>query len=269
MVMKGYTIVFIGFNDIGKCDEFSRMFENCIPKYLMDLYKHGISIPFEDDDVNLQKSIEFAKTKNMKVEFYHRLYLTPKELETWPCFSVRLRHPLETEGTKPYDYGTRYERECPDCTYRENRISELLIDRKFLHKTKFGCLPPEYFVSDTIKNLIEENGLTGVTFDGTVKDYKGREIDTKHIMKINNVLPPMHETVWWREGAKHCPHQVMYCDSEYRYDRKTLTEIKDFNLTYEYLNNDHMRELVVSNKVRKLFIKNSTRAVFFPVKIID
>lgn len=267
--MKDVTMVWV--SPFGKeSEEFSKQFEPYIPKDIKgEFFVPNKGIPFEDNDPMLKVAIDYLIKRKIKYDFSHRLYLTQKELEEWPLFYAIPRYPLEIEGKDAYDYGTKYEKECPHCVYRENRIGDLLVERKFMQKKKFGCLPPDYFVTDVIKERIEESGLTGVTFDSTIKDYKGREINTIYTMKFDNILPPMHESAWWREWSKSCSHHVVYCDSEYRYDRKTLTEIKDFNLTYEYLNNHYARELIVSGRARKFFKENGTRTTFWPVKIID
>lgn len=268
--MKDLTIFYLGLNSNEHINNFSNIVDDGLSEDIRKKFLFsGVQYPIEDNNLNLEVALKYLSDNNMKFLKFHNIYLTEKELDTWPLFYAIPSYPLEIEGRHAYYYGTKYEKECPRCSYRENRIGDLLVERKFMQKKKFGCLPPDYFVTDVIKERIEESGLTGVTFDSTIKDYKGREINTIYTMKFDNVLPPMHESVWWREWSKSCSHHVVYCDSEYRYDRKTLTEIKDFNLTYEYLNNDHARQLIVSGRARKFFKENGTRTTFWPVKIVD
>lgn len=269
--MKDVTMLwFSPFGQDENLKEFFNQFEQHIPKDIKSEYFYkDRGYPFEDNDPILKTAIDYLKKNKIEYDITHRIFLTRKEEESWPLFYAIPSHPLEIEGKHPYDYGTKYEKECPHCTYRENRIGDVLVERKFMQKKKFGVLQPDYFVTDAIREKIEESGLTGVTFDGMVKDYKGREINTIYTMKIDNILPPMHSSVWWRGWNMDCPHNRIYADSEYRYARNDLTVVNDFNLTHEFMNNPYARVLIISGKARKFFVENGTRTTFWPVKIVD
>jgi len=92
------------------------------------------------------------------------------------------------------------------------------------------------------------------------------------VVEIENVLPPMASSTWYEDctGAKHeCEHRYLYLRSDVKYERKALDNALDFNLSEEYVDGYRMRVVVVSAKVRKLFMHHKVYAGFFPVAIID
>lgn len=267
--MTFFTVLYVFFNDDSKSDEICGMFEEYIPKHLKEYYRRGIQIPFKDDDPNLQKALRFVEDNQMKIRQFHKVYMTRKELDNHPLFKLRMPTPLELEGTKPEKYGTKYINTCPNCGFGGVRISDVLVDRKFIDKYHLGEIGKEFFVSKELRSIIEDNKLSGIAFQDIIKDYKGRDISTKYVVNFN-ALPPLNYNTWLcpLNNNQDCGHSIVYCDSELMYDENVLLNIKDFNCTYEHLSNYRSKEVVVSAKVRRVFKENKIRAIFEPVTII-
>jgi hypothetical protein len=187
--------------------------------------------------------------------------------------------PLETEGTEAINYGTKYEGGCliSECRLGKKPIGDVLVDRKLLKQAKWdiGTLRPDIFVSEKLRSLIVSNGLTGVAFNHKVKDFKGREMSDYFVMEFENVLPKMASITWLiNEKCNHqryskCGHQVMYLRSDVQYERKKMHNVRDLNLSAEYVDNFRLQEIIVSQKVRKLFKEYRIHVGFFPVALLD
>lgn len=196
------------------------------------------------------------------------------EIENAKFYVMSIPTPLELEGTKASDYGTQYAGGCPYCGLGGKPVSDVLVDRKFMKKYKIGTLYPDIFVSEELKDLIELNNLTGVSFEHEVKDCKQREMLKFFTLEIHNVLPSMSDSTWLvkdecsdrRYGV--CRHSVVYLRSDIQYERKKLDEVRDFNLTNEFVDNSRLRQIIVSARVRQIFKHNKIYAGFFPVAII-
>ncbi len=199
---------------------------------------------------------------------------TKAEEESAKFYVMGISTPLELEGTKASDYGTQYGGGCPYCGLGGKPVSDVLVDRKFMKKYKIGTLYPDIYVSEEIKELIESNNLTGVSFDHEVKDYKGREMSRFLTFDIHHVLPSMRDSVWLIKDEYSdrrydaCGHSVVYLRSDIQYEKEKLDEAQDFNLTNEYVDNFRLRQIIVSARVRKLFKQNKVYSAFFPIAIL-
>ncbi len=199
---------------------------------------------------------------------------TKAEEESAKFYVMGISTPLELEGTKASDYGTQYGGGCPYCGLGGKPVSDVLVDRKFMKKYKIGTLYPDIYVSEEIKELIESNNLTGVSFDHEVKDYKGREMSRFLTFDIHHVLPSMRDSVWLIKDEYSdrrydaCGHSVVYLRSDIQYEEEKLDGAEDFNLTNEYVDNFRLRQIIVSARVRKLFKQNKVYSAFFPVAIL-
>ena len=90
------------------------------------------------------------------------------------------------------------------------------------------------------------------------------------MIEIQNILPPLSETTWLEyESWRRCSHDVTFLRSDLQYERQKLDNAKDFNLTYEHINNYRIRQIVVSAKVKKLFNEHRIRVRFTPVAILE
>ena len=183
------------------------------------------------------------------------VHYTHKELEQIEYFQLAEFAPLELEGTKAADYGTKYECGCPYCGVGQTRIGNVQVDRKFVKKYKFGNLRPELFASEEIKQLVEREQLSGITFGSLLKDFKGREMPPLYSLQINSILPPVSQSTWLRKEGHclKCGQDTTCLWSDLQYEKEKLLDARDFNLTYEHLDNWHLRTIVVSAKVRRLF----------------
>ena len=100
-----------------------------------------------------------------------------------------LRVPFELQGTTPEEYGTQYtEEHCSHCKYGGKLKGDLLVDRKFMRNCKIGSFYSHNFVKEEIIPILESNGLTGLSYTGNVRDYKGREMPSFKLFEPNHIL---------------------------------------------------------------------------------
>ena len=182
---------------------------------------------------------------------------TKSELNKAEFFRLAPSYPLELEGKFSRDYGTKHRDQCNKdyfCLMCGELIGDVFVDRKFMKKKKFGCLVPDLFASEELKEAIEEAGLTGIEFGGLVKDYKGREMKEKYyVVNITSILPPLSDKTWINNNnaIQKCGHVIHYLESPLMYEREKLAQAKDFNLTCEHLNNWFTQEVVASARAKK------------------
>jgi len=249
-------------------ERFKDKVPNCFLKYYNE---NGLWLPLEVGSAELENALGLIRENNMDVWFRSVVHYTQKELEETQYFHLIEFVPLELEGTSAADYGTRYEGGCPYCGVGQKRVGDVVVDRKFVRKYKFGNLNPELFASEELKLLIEQEGLTGITFGSPLKDFKGREMPLLYSVQINSVLPRMSESTWLTtEGhCLKCGKDTICLRSDLQYEREKLTDAKDFNLTYEHLDNWHLRNIVISAKARNLFKKHKIQmGRYTPIAIL-
>ena len=233
-----------------------------------------LTIPFYENSEELTNALLFAENHKMKYTLFADTIYNKNEIEKdIQYFRLYPSYPTELEGTDEKAYGTITGGGCPCCGVGNKALDDVFVDRKFMKKCKIGCLIPDYVVSKEVKEIIESNNLTGVTFEKRVKDFKGRDMDDFYIMDIGNILPPMSKNTWFKSSVpqKKCPvcdFDTIYLRSDIRYDKETFETSFDFNLTNEYLDNDRNRYIVVSAKVRKVFKENKIRIGFKPVTLL-
>lgn len=258
--------------------ELHEKYQNKIPKEFSQYknYKWGtLELPLEPDSRELEELCSFAHANGFHPKLFSSVYYTKKELDNIPYFQMLIDSPLELEGTCARDYGTKYVDACPVCGVGGKRVGDVLVDRKFLKKKKIGYLQPDLFVSENVRQIIEEHGFTGVSFDGEVKDYRGRDMEKFYAMNIHHILPPMSKNTWLNDVditkglAPKCEHHTIYLASDMQYEREKLEGALDFNLSTEYVNNDKEQQIVVSARVRRAFKKNKIGfSHFIPIMII-
>lgn len=248
-------------------------FEKCIPKEFKKYYLPDRlfgQFPFLTDSPELHEVLALADRMGWEYTLFSEVYYTKKELDHMPFFRLCLPYPLELEGTRVDDYGTVHEGKCPYCNRGGTLVGDVLIDRKFMRKYKMAILIPEFSVTEELKNAIEESGLTGVSFDHEVKDYKGREMPKHYVMTIHSVLPPMSDSAWL------CPyghpdkndHDILYLQSEIQYEQSKLADAKDFNITAEFISNYKIPEIVISAKAKQFLKDQHVYAWYLPVTIL-
>lgn len=248
-------------------------FKDKIPKPFLNKYHAGLSgivLPLLSDSAEFAEAIELSKSLGLKEpELHSEVYYTKKELDECKFFKLHLPDPLELEGIDTKKYGTEYIGCCPDCGFGGKLSGDVLIDRKYMKKYKMGILVPEVYVSEDIKNLIEDSNLTGISFERRVVDYKGREIPNYYVASIHNVLPPMSNTTWLRgEWKRSCGHSIVYLCSDIQYEEDKLAHANDFNLSFEHINNDMMQAVIISSKAKKILQANHCYCWYFPITIV-
>lgn len=276
-----YSMSVVALYDSEKTLEIYESVKQYIPDELKNRkeyqYKKGdrthIPLPRESETYN--KVLELAKEYNVSIyHTYEFTEYTKEELKNAEYFVMYISDPLESEGTFARDYGTEYTNCCPVCKIGGRPIGDVLVDRKFVKKYGIASLRPDIFVSKEIKWLIEENQLTGVRFERMVKDYQGREIPEYYCMTFENILKPMHEKTWlsYNPMAKKCNEcgiEVPYLKSHCYYLQEAFNDAKDFNRTYEFLDNWAERRIIVSKKVKELFSKYKVRVGYEMINIIE
>lgn len=273
--MEDILEIYVTYNSNLFYDKIYTLYKDFIPnEELKKIHRNGRSIALRKDSPELQKVIENCENNNVAYRMFADTYYSKKEIENnIKYFRMYPSYPTELEGTDESDYGTITDGGCPCCGVGNKSLGDVLIDSKLMKKCKIGCLIPDYVVSEEVKEIIESNGLTGVTFEKRVKDFKGREMNDFYVMNIENILPPMSKTTWLNENqlAKKCDvcgYRTTYLESDIKYESEKLDNTLDFNLTKEYVNNYWNRELVVSAKVRKVFKENKIRVDFKPVTLL-
>ena len=256
------------------------------------LLKHLASQWEQDAEYTKEVEIEFESSMRLKIlmdevsPLYQRIldtcskcslhpYIalkseyTKAEIEKCDLFEMNISHPLELEGTFAKDYGTQYTNSCTHCGLGGELKTNVFVDKKLVKTCQIGRLTPHICVSPKIRAIIEEHGLTGVSFDSQVKDFKGRTIPELYVMTIHNILPPMDSSTWMFD-KKECPvcgRMLSYLRSDIQYRRADLDMTNDFNLSTEFFDNYREQRIIVSAKTRLLFRKHRVYAGFFPVEL--
>lgn len=271
--MKRVTaLCILGQNDL--CWKLYKQFKDKVPKECQKIghYKGGqLNLWLMPDSPELKEAIAFAEEHNMNPRYFSEAFFTPKETREAPFFHMEyVPYPLELEGTDLSDYGTQYAGGCPICGLGKKTVGDVYVDRKFMKKYQMGNLSREYFVSERVRDLLENSGLTGFHIGQQIKDYKGREMPPYYILEIDNVLPPLSQSTWIEPaGLEPCGHPwTLYNRSDLQYEKEKLANAMDFNCTQEELNNYHTREIIVSAKARAFFKENKIYARFVPLTIL-
>jgi len=279
--MKRFTCIEIsGTNEW--CQQIYNDVKDDIPEELRKRYQYKgsgpLELPLEKDNPSYSYVIGMAQQNDQTPYVYQIVEYTKSEIEDSEYFQMSIHNPFELQAVdNEDDFGTKYEGGCsnPKCRIGKILVGDALADRKLLRKRDIGRMNPGIFVSEKLKNVVCEAGLTGVSFDHEVKDYKGREMEKAYVMDITSVLPPMASSTWLIVEDRNtfideCGHHNPYLRSDIQYEREKLNDAKDFNLSSEYLYGlRRYQEIVVSAKVRKLFIQRKIRAGFTPVAILD
>lgn len=237
-------------------------------------YKGGLlEFPLDESSSSYRYVLEICERHRLHPTISEISYYTKAELERVEYFQLHMLSPFEMEGKDAADYGTQYTGGCPNCSLGKEIVGDALVDRKLMKKYNLGQMLPDVYVSESVRDLIVENGFTGASFDHKIKDYKGREMANYYVLSVHNTLLPMSDEAWLRiedysTRLEKCGHQAVYLHSDHKYEREKLANAKDFNLTYESLNGLRLQEVIVSARVRQVFKKNKVHAGFFPVTII-
>ncbi len=264
--MKRATLIWV----IGNSEELQPIYDkykDAIPKEFAKDYVYdggSLELPLEPDSKELKNAIEDINKVTNVDGLYSIVHYTKSEEDKAAYFGMTLIELLYWEGTSAEEYGTVYSGACPVCGLGGKPVGNVLVDRRFVKKCKIGSVRPDIVVSEEVRKLIEDNGLTGVSFKDNVRDYKGREMKKLYTMEIHNILPPMSDTTWLRSLSPlepKCEHRELGLASDMQYEAEKLKGALDFNLPYEHVEFVQARRLVVSARVRKVFLENKIRVM--------
>lgn len=254
-------------------EEHIRLLYDSVKNAITNDYDSVYTVELYADTKECDYVLDYAEKHAISYRLIKRMEFTKKEIRKARYFHLyMLSNVLELEGTDTKDYGTAYKGGCELCGLGSEPVADVLVDRKFMRNKKIGQVTPEYFVSGEVRKFIEESGFTGVEFRHRITDYKGRDMDKFFTLDAANVLPAVSSPTLIRRDEcdvrfTRCEHKVLFLDSNLYYDKDAFKNAKDFNLTNEYFNNDRMRQLVVSAKVKKAMSKKRLNVHFSPILI--
>ena len=184
-----------------------------------------------------------------------------------------------------YDLSTA----CPKCGYGaiQNRPFLIRGEPKFGRNDILALnFTYEFLVTDRLKKLIEDASLTGVEFWPLLGYKKNNPVPGFSQLHVVSTLPPMSPNMeivdvklpeahpdrcTCGKFARNPALDPVYGVSvPIRYERKSLRDAKDFNLTSEWFGLFDARPWrIVSRKVYQLFSRNGIRRVAFEPVIIE
>ena len=257
--MKYIALIYAHISEPCDYQKIYANYQTYIPKAFEDYadFNGRLVIPLVYDTPEYRELIDWIKQRKAHLRVFLDVHYTKSELNKVGFFRLAPSYPLELEGKFSRDYGTKHRDQCNKdyfCLMCGELIGDVFVDRKFMKKKKFGCLVPDLFASEELKEAIEEAGLTGIEFGGLVKDYKGREMKEKYyVVNITSILPPLSDKTWINNNnaIQKCGHVIHYLESPLMYEREKLAQAKDFNLTCEHLNNWFTQEVVASARAKK------------------
>lgn len=233
------------------------------------IYGTWMEIPLIEGSPELDELLKQCDQSGLSVRAVSRAHYSKKELEQCEFFQIVPPYPTELDGVDLKNFGNVYDGACSVCGVGGELRRDVLVDRKYLRKYKMGIIQPELYMSGEVKTLVEENRLTGLSFNRKMVDYKGREIADFYVPDFGCVLPPMSGSTWLNPQApEKCGHRIVYLQSDIQYEREKLSGAKDFNLTQEHLNNWQLREVIVSARARKVLQQNKIFCRYLPVLLI-
>ncbi|HIS63707.1 MAG TPA: hypothetical protein IAC14_16000 [Candidatus Scybalomonas excrementigallinarum] len=224
----------------------------------------------------LMNLLEQSKTD---YDYYEKVHLSKKEKEKIEYF---LFTPKDGKWQKNWQYAryfnTEYKSKCVKCDLKQKQITSLYVPTKLIKNKLDMCeMTTGIVVSKKVRELIEKEECTGVIFQ-EVLDYKTREAEEElSQLVITNTLTSMSEKTKKNisEVCDVCRESSCEVMGIPIYDRSSLKEAKDFNLTQEsyvfYYNyhtwdSEEYREWIVevpyyiiSRKVLEILQKNNIK----------
>ncbi|EFM10223.1 hypothetical protein PaecuDRAFT_3182 [Paenibacillus curdlanolyticus YK9] len=228
---------------------------------------------YADTDAYQSLQSFICENKLEYTEYEYREY-KKKELNEADYFDVKLHYPWGHVEKSALDHGTKYDdrNKCPKCGEGKYQITDLIIDTKKMGKRQIAFNYPDIIVTEQTRSVIEENQLTGCKFREVI-ERKGLERTNIFQLVPTQVLDPMNLA-----KMRLVKHQ--YCDDCYRgavlrseiiYPKASLLYAKDFNYSMEYygFGTYCTRRLIVSSKVRKVFMENKIRLFEYEPIVIE
>lgn len=185
-------------------------------------------------------------------------------------------------GTSDYtdSYQTEYEKitKCKFCgREKEKQVSDLYIDKlKFGKKDIATNCRKEIIISENLKNILEENNVSGISF-GNVHHFNNKRIKnnpTLYQLFIGNILPKMSNKILVEKDTTYCEfcknYGILLRSLSY-YKKEDISFLEDFNLSHEYFGGGYsgVRNFIISKKVYNLFKQYKIKSVRFDIVQID
>lgn len=239
----------------------------------LGIYSGGFVVELYEDTEEYIYLMNEIRINNLEFGFSEGREYTKKEMNSAKYYYTSFIYPYQGDPKDAIDFGTKYDDStgCQKCGRGKKQISELRIDLKKLKKYPIATMAPEIFIRSEVKVLLEQNEVSGIHF-GEVKDYKNRETITYYQLFIDNIMPPMSDKVRVEyediSKCKLCGFGGIYPRSEFIYNSKDISVMKDFNYTYEYIWAYGLREVIISSKVRDIFQKFKCRVGYEPIAFI-
>ena len=236
-----------------------------------------LRVKIYQDTKGFQILMDTILKKSLRYTFAEGREYTKDEYKNARYFHCEVMYPWEHDPKNAEDYGTEYTRinTCPQCGFGKVQSSDLIINIKKMGKNQFAQIIPEFIITENVRQIIEDNNLSGCDFK-PVRDFKGRTEPILYQLIINNILPRMDGDVrfeiWEAAYCPVCDTNGKFLRSEIVYKSQDLRGAQDFNLTSEYIGDANYlgRHLIVSAKVRDLLIKNKIKPIAYePVRIKD
>lgn len=191
------------------------------------------------------------------------------ELEQVPYFMLIIYNSWRYATAQ--DYGNKYTAGCAYCQKGKRLIGDMYVPTLKAYRYDISQLLPEIIVGERLKRLLEECEISGIKFTN-VRDARSKLIaDGLYRMLIQNALPQMSpETMMDRVECSECHEILISLRSNLVYDKSDLKEAQDFNFSKEVLYDESGPCIIVSSKIRDLFIKNKVKScTFSPICMSD
>ncbi|MDE6593213.1 MAG: hypothetical protein K2K57_09150 [Oscillospiraceae bacterium] len=269
-----------------KTDEYFEDFLNRLNKYnaefglgelMSDTKLRYYSAPYNSEKYNIIKSSVKAAAEKYLIKISEHTYslkCTKKEIDTARFYKMKLGIYGSEDHTEHYKtkYSDKY---CSACdTHQRIPAEKVFINKCEFRGKDISCsdnLNNEILLSDKIKNLIEENNLTGVEFYPAHHYSKMIKNDYPvWRMAVTSILPPVDKSMDTEIIEGYCDvckcHHILPL-SYLRYKNSDLQQAADFNLSREHFGAGWYGspELIVSRRVYNIFKGNNVKGVKYEI----
>lgn len=227
------------------------------------------------------------KLNQMNIEYSNRYVFefSQKEIDNCPLFEFGMNSEDFNSDKHPIFHGSKFQKEivCPVCGISKwHQLTDLYIDTSSIRKeliikplasSIYGSF---ILISHNMAKILKNEGMSGYGLRPVV--HVGSENRRREVYQliIANTLPPLSNKMRFE------PIPGEYCSTcsingrfkwPLHYDFSSLKDIKDFNLTHEYIGNGAYCErlIVISARARKLLLDlNLKRKAWIePVVLVD
>ncbi|QAA33767.1 hypothetical protein [Clostridium manihotivorum] len=188
-------------------------------------------------------------------------------LQLWPKF----------ESLNPYEgeWNMYFDEYAPSCGFYTKQHSNLMIRKKeIVNKDIIRSYEGEILVSTKLKNIMEDENLSGVMFRPVFTKQEAEPV--AYQLVIENKLSNIHPSTQLTDAIKYKQNEFQSYtvddDSILYYSKNTFLRGKDFNTTLEYFGDGVYPRpfVIVSQRVRELLLKNKIKGLkFFPIYLVE